>query len=188
MMQRKGLSFSHVGFYTTDLEKQARFYQDVLDFTETDRGELATPNGPVRLVFLSRDPDEHHQIVLASGRPADLGFNVINQLSLKADSLETLQEFHVRVRAAGVRELAPVTHGNALSVYFPDPEGNRIELYWDLPWYVSQPCRVEAPFDLPASELLSWAERHARTLAGFRPRSTWRREMMERMGIRESGT
>jgi catechol 2,3-dioxygenase-like lactoylglutathione lyase family enzyme len=185
MTQRKGLSFSHVGFYATDIDKQAAFYRDVLDFTETDRGLLPGPNGPIRLVFLSRDPDEHHQIVLASGRPADVGFNVINQISLKADSLETLQEFHLRVQAAEVRELIPVTHGNALSVYFRDPEGNRVELYWDLPWYVSQPCRVPAPFELPAPELLAWAEQHARVLPGFRPRSEWRREMAQRMGIAE---
>jgi len=183
MTQRKGLSFSHVGFHATDIEKQAAFYKEVLEFTETDRGLLPTPNGPVQLVFLSRDPDEHHQIVLASGRPADLGFNVINQISLKADSLETLQAFHRRVQAAGVQELLPVTHGNALSVYFRDPEGNRIELYWDLPWYVSQPCRVAAPFELPAPQLLAWAEQHARTLPGFRPRSAWRQEMALRMGI-----
>jgi catechol-2,3-dioxygenase len=187
MTQRKGLSFSHVGFYATDIEKQAAFYRNVLDFTETDRGLLHGPNGPVQLVFLSRDPDEHHQIVLASGRPEHVAFNVINQVSLKADSLETLREFYLRVKAAGLRELTPVTHGNALSIYFRDPEGNRIELYWDLPWYVSQPCRVEAPFELPAPELLAWAERHARALPGFRSRSEWRREMAQRMGVADSG-
>lgn len=134
-------------------------------------------------MFLSRDPDEHHQIVLVSGRPERIAFNVINQISLKADSLLTLQDFYVRVKAAGVAELIPVTHGNALSVYFRDPEGNRIELYWDLPWYVSQPCRVVAPFELPANQLLAWAEEHARSLPGFRPRSEWRREMAQRMGL-----
>jgi catechol-2,3-dioxygenase len=181
--QRPGLTFSHVGLYATDVDRQADFYKTVLDFTETDRGTLPTPSGPARLIFLSRDPDEHHQIVLVSGRPERVDFNVINQLSLKADSLPTLQAFHRRVRDAGVAELAPVTHGNALSVYFRDPEGNRVELYWDLPWYVSQPCRVAAPFDLPANELLAWAEAHARSLPGFKPRSEWRREMAQRMGI-----
>jgi catechol-2,3-dioxygenase len=183
MSQRSGLTLTHVGFHATDVEAQADFYKSVLDFTETDRGVLPGPSGPVSLVFLSRDPDEHHQIVLASGRPERIAFNVINQISLKADSLQTLIDFYQRVRTAGVAELIPVTHGNALSVYFRDPEGNRIELYWDLPWYVSQPCRVVAPFDLSAADLLAWAENHARALPGFRPRSQWRREMAERMGI-----
>ena len=50
-------------------------------------------------------------------------------------------------------EIAPITHGNALSVYFLDPEDNRFELYVDMPWYVSQPCRVVAPIELPVPEL-----------------------------------
>ena len=73
------LRFSHMGFYVRDIERMARFYKDVLCFTETDRGDL----GAVKLVFLSRDPSEHHQVVLASGRPADLAFSVINQISMR---------------------------------------------------------------------------------------------------------
>ena len=53
--------------------------------------------GPVQLVFLSRDPNEHHQIVLASGRPAEAQFNVINQISLRVPDLATLRELHGRV-------------------------------------------------------------------------------------------
>ena len=64
LRQRGSLVFSHMGFYVRDLERMARFYKDVLCFTETDRGDLGT----VQLVFLSRDPAEHHQIVLMSGR------------------------------------------------------------------------------------------------------------------------
>ncbi len=185
MSAQPGLTFSHFGFFATDLERQARFYTEVLGFTITDRGTLPGPAGPMELVFLSRDPDEHHQIVLISGRPAEISFNVINQISLKADSLATLQDFHVRLQHTEATEITPVTHGNALSVYFRDPEGNRVELYIDTPWYVSQPCRIPAPFELPADALMAWAEQHARTLEGFRPRSEWRREMARRMGVAE---
>ncbi len=181
--QRPGLKFSHVGVYATDVDRQADFYKHWLDFTETDRGSLEGPDGPLRLVFLSRDPEDHHQIVFVSGRPQALAFNTINQLSMKADSLATLQAFHSRLKDAPVTELAPVTHGNALSVYFRDPEGNRVELYVDTPWYVDQPSRVFAPFELPEAELMAWAEAHARGLPGFRPRSEWRREMALRMGV-----
>ena len=48
------------------------FYTRVLGFTVTDGGELETAEGSMTIVFLSRDPREHHQIVLASGRPADM--------------------------------------------------------------------------------------------------------------------
>ncbi len=183
MTMRQGLTFSHMGFYVKNIQAMADFYSGVLDFTITDRGQLQTPDGPVELVFTSRDPDHHHQLVLASGRPENVSFNVINQISLIADSLETLQAFHARLLKAPVTEIMPVTHGNALSIYFRDPEGNRIELYVDLPWYVSQPVRAPMPIELPAAELMAWAERHARSLPGFRPRSEWRAEMAQRMGI-----
>ncbi|MBN9410021.1 MAG: VOC family protein [Burkholderiales bacterium] len=183
MTKRKGLTFSHMGFYVHDLERMAGFYADVLDFTVTDRGHLPTPQGRVELVFLSRDPEHHHQIVLASGRPETLAFNVINQISLMADSLQTLQEFHTRLQQAPVSDIQPVTHGNAVSIYFRDPELNRIELYVDLPWYVSQPARVPLPIELPHDELMAWAEQHARTLPGFRPREDWQADMARRMGI-----
>ena len=62
MTRRPGLTFSHVGFHATDVDRQADFYKSVLDFTETDRGTLPGPNGPLRLVFLSRDPDEHRRM------------------------------------------------------------------------------------------------------------------------------
>jgi catechol-2,3-dioxygenase len=186
MQKRTGLSFSHIGIFVNDLQKMADFYSQVLDFTITDRGHLQGPNGPIELVFTSRDPDVHHQIVLVSGRPEHIDFNVVNQISMTADSVETLQAFHRRLQTADVSEVSPVTHGNALSVYFRDPEGNRIELYIDTPWYVSQPMRVAMPIELPADELLAWAERHARSLTGFRPRSEWRKEMVKRMGLEEA--
>ncbi len=71
---------------------------------------------PVDLLFLSRNPDEHHQIVLISGRPESLSFNVINQISLRVDSLATLKAMHARVAQEKTSEIAPVTHGNSLSI------------------------------------------------------------------------
>ena len=181
-MSRPGFSFSHFGMFVNDIAKLEDFYVRLLDFTVTDRGELSGPNGPMNLVFLSRDPDEHHQIVLLTGRPEALSFNPINQISMKADSLDTLCRMHRTLIDEGLPIVTPVTHGNAVSIYVPDPEGNRVELYFDLPWYVSQPMRV--PIDLTDEEtLMQRLEDHARSLPGFKPRSQWRAEMARLMGV-----
>jgi catechol-2,3-dioxygenase len=182
-MGRPGLVFSHLGIYVKDLARMEAFYTRLLDFTVTDRGRLDTPRGLVELVFLSRDPDEHHQIVLATGRPDAIGFNVINQISFKADSLATLRTMHRRLTDEGMPDIAPVTHGNALSVYAPDPEGNRLELYLDLPWYVTQPMRVPVDLTLDDNALMQRVEEHARGLPGFMPRAQWREGMARRMGL-----
>lgn len=182
-MTRPGLAFSHVGIFVRDVARMEDFYTRVLEFTVTDRGQLPGPAGPMDLVFLSRDPDEHHQIVLITGRPQETTFNVINQLSLKADSLATLKEMLRRVQAEQLPNITPVTHGNALSIYVPDPEGNRLELYLDLPWYVSQPLRVPVDLSPSDADIMVTAEAHARSLPGFRPRAQWRAEMARRMGL-----
>ena len=182
-MTRPGLTFSHVGFFVADVVVMEDFYARVLEFTVTDRGRLPGPHGPVDLVFLSRDPDEHHQIVLISGRPERLEFNVINQISLKADSLATLKRMHRRVANEKVSEITPVTHGNSLSIYVRDPEGNRLELYFELPWYVDQPMRVPVDLSRPDDEIMASAEEHARSSHGFMPRTQWRQEMARRMGL-----
>ena len=180
-MSVNSLVFSHFGIHVTDLDMMADFYKGLLGFIETDRGAINTPDGPRSLVFLSKDPDEHHQLVLMAGRPEHVPFNVVNQISFRTQSLEELLGHYQRLAEYRVSEITPVTHGNALSVYFRDPEGNRIELFFATPWYVTQPCRHAAPFDLPADELLVWAEKHARQLPGFESREAWRARMVDRL-------
>jgi len=175
------LAFSHMGIFVADVARMEDFYTRLLGFTVTDRGDLETPRGKVFLVFLSRDPKEHHQIVLASGRPGELGFNPINQISFRMADFAGLREMHRRLQAEGVAELSPVSHGNALSVYFRDPEGNRIELFIDTPWYVTPPLRVPMDMSLPDAELWAWAEAQARKLPGFRKVEHWRDEVARRM-------
>jgi catechol 2,3-dioxygenase-like lactoylglutathione lyase family enzyme len=178
------LSFSHLGLFVHDLERMARFYTRLLGFVVSDRGELDTPRGKVSLVFLTRDPREHHQIVLASGRPQDLPFNAINQISFRMHDLAGLREMHRALEEEpGVSEIAPVSHGNALSVYFRDPEGNRIELFVDTPWYVDQPVRIPMDMSLGDEALWQWAQNTARGLPGYRPVEQWRAELARRLSI-----
>jgi catechol-2,3-dioxygenase len=166
-----------MGMFVADAARMEDFYTRLLGFTVTDRGRL----GSADLVFLSREPREHHQIVLVSGRPERLPFNPINQISFRMAEFAGLREMHRRLVAEKVRELHPVSHGNALSVYFLDPEGNRIELFIDTPWYVSQPLRIPMDMSLSDAELWAWAEREARRQPGFKPVEQWRDEIARRM-------
>jgi catechol-2,3-dioxygenase len=181
LAQRNSLVFSHMGFYVRDLERMARFYQDVMCFFETDRGNLGT----VQLVFLSRDPNEHHQIVLATGRPTDLSFSINNQISLRVPDLATLREVHSRVSAdPDVTELVSATHGNAVSIYFRDPEGNRLEVFVDMPWYCEQPLREPIDLSQTDEQVMAAAEALARSRPKFRNRAEWIADMEQLMGYR----
>src|SRR5262245_15560678 len=174
-------SFSHMGIHVTDMARMEDFYTRVLGFAATDRGDLETPRGRVYLVFLSRDPSEHHQIVLASGRPEGLPFNPINQISFRMAEFAGLREMHRRLAAEKVRDLYPVSHGNALSVYFLDPEGNRIGLFADTPWHCQQPVRVPMDMNLDDRKLWAWAEAEARKQPDFMPIDEWRAQQARRM-------
>src|SRR5689334_10232051 len=91
---KPNLEFSHMGLSVRDIGRMERFYTEVLGFTVTDRGQA----GGMDLVFLSRDPLDHHQIVLATGRPERLPENTanpqfgpsINQISFKMGSIADL--------------------------------------------------------------------------------------------------
>lgn len=173
------VSFSHFGIYVTDLARMEDFYTRVLGLLVSDRGQL--PGGS-DLVFLSRDPDEHHQIVLATGRPPGVEFNVVNQISFKLPTLADLKAMHARARDEGTKQFRIVTHGNAWSVYFADPEGNRVEVFVDTPWHTPQP--VVEPFDIeaPVEVIERETEALCRNRPGFMSRAQWRAAQVTRMG------
>jgi catechol-2,3-dioxygenase len=168
---------THLGLFVRDMGAMVDFYTRVMGMLVTDVGELRGR----RLTFLSRDPREHHQLVLADGRGDDTT-PVLNQISFRIDSLADLRRFYRLLVEEGVQGLDPVTHGAAWSVYFPDPEGNRLELYTDTEWYVRQPLRE--PIDLTAEE----DEIRAATLAlvggdaTLKPLREWSAEMKARLG------
>lgn len=137
---------SHVGIYVTDSETMIRFYQDVLGLTVTDHGLSSSSKAPI--TFMSSNPGQHHQFVLVQGRAKDAP-STINQLSFKVSSLKELREVAGKATAHGMK-LRQTSHGNAWSVYFPDPEGNQVEIYLDTPWHVAQPHGD--PLDLSLSD------------------------------------
>ncbi len=177
----KPVSLSHVGIFAADVEKMVGFYSRFFGFLISDRGITSSGN---EIVFMTSDPGEHHQFVIASGRPKDVPFNVINQISFRVDSLATLRKLYGRLADEKIELVGrdgPLCHGNALSVYFHDPEGNRIELLIDTPWHVSQPCGM--PVDLSLSDEALWAslEARVRELPGFKPRAEWEQEMTRKL-------
>ena len=163
-------SLSHLGFYVRDLDAQADFYKRVFSLVETDRG-VSGAGDPI--VFLTGDSAEHHQLVLTAGLPADAERTWLNQVSFRVGSLRELQQFHDWLRRCGVTPAATVSHGNAWSIYFLDPEANNVEVYASSPWYVPQPFRVPIDLSRPADELFSETYESVREYAGFSPIEDW---------------
>jgi catechol 2,3-dioxygenase-like lactoylglutathione lyase family enzyme len=140
---------SHIGLFVTDMDRMRDFYTRLLGFKVMDAGELK--NG-LRLTFLSKDPKDHHQIVLVTGREKGTR-STVNQITFRVASIKEVRAMHDLVVANQVDGVDPVDHGNAWSVYFMDPEGNRIEFFCDTPWYTAQPHRVALDFSLSDKEI-----------------------------------
>lgn len=167
---------THFGIYVTDLERMVDFYTGVFDLTITDRGEGRTFK--MTLVFTSASPDHHHQFVLASGRPADAKFSTVMQISFLVPSIQHLRDIWKKAEARGASNIRGLNHGNALSIYFNDPEGNLVEVYIDTPFYVAQPHGD--PLDLSKSddEIMRETETICRADPTFKPLADWQSQFL----------
>jgi catechol-2,3-dioxygenase len=177
--------FSHMGLSVRNMESMEKFYTQVLGFTVTDRGAA----GGMDLVFLSRDPMDHHQIVLASGRPDVLPENTansqfgpsINQISFKMGAFDDLRDMHERLNSGGASSLFPANHGIAWSIYAHDPEGNNLEFFVDTEWYIKQPFLIPLDFAKTDAEIHSLTKELCESSEGYEPYVDWRSRVALRM-------
>ena len=133
MPQIAGLG--HVGIYAEDLMRMRDFYSRVMGLEIAD--EDLEQRG---MVFMSSDPvSEHHEFVLMKGRVTRDDAKVIQQISFKVHSIQDMREYRQRLLDDNITIERIVSHGNAFGMYFFDPEGNRIELYYKAGFPVPQP-------------------------------------------------
>jgi len=170
MTRPPNAQLSHIGFLVYDLEGMIAFYNRVLGLVVTDRGPYRMGG---EIVFMSATPKEHHQVVLVSGRNDTRHVSIVNQISFHVDTLEDLRTFYAMLVAEKVKEMAPRNHGNAWSVYFHDPEGNRLELYTPSPWYVAQPFGKDLDLTEPVQTIMARTEAMVRAEPTLTTREAW---------------
>jgi catechol-2,3-dioxygenase len=144
-----------VGLHVSDIHKMRDFYTRVVGLQVSE--DQADERG---MVFLTSDPEhEHHEVLLMAGRNTGSEARVLQQIAFRVPSLEDVQEYTERFEREGVPVEHIVTHGFAVGAYFFDPEGNRLEVYWDT--QVRGHKAFLKPIDVarPKSEVLSEAER-----------------------------
>src|SRR5689334_11900400 len=152
------LGLGHVGIYVYDLERMVAFYRDTLELRITKQ------NWRAGIVFLSADPERaDHEIALFRGRAEDADSRVINQISLRVESLDDLRVVYRRLIDARLKIDAVVNHVSALGCYYFDPEGNRSEVFWVTGrecWVpIVHPIDIERPDDAVLAEVDALWER-----------------------------
>lgn len=140
----------HVGIHCNDLQATKAFYRDVVGLTVTDE------DADVGMVFLSSQPElEHHELVLMRGRNAAPDTLMLQQISFRCNTLADVIEYYHRFKAEKVTFDMVVTHGNAVGIYFYDPEGNRCEVYWPTGLAARQPFLDVIDLEQPSEAILA---------------------------------
>lgn len=163
------LLLSHFELYVRDAPRMEAFYTRRLGFVVTDRGD-----GSEGLVFLSRSPQEHHQLVMNPRPSHGASTSPLDHIAFRVGSLRDVRSVYAALRDDPRAAPETVSHGNTWSVYFRDPEGNRLEVFADTPWHVAQPCRLPIDLSLDDERLHAQTELRIRDLPGFRPAADWK--------------
>ena len=150
-------TWSHAVLNIRDEKKILDFYTGALGFSVSDRGPLHPGENAPEIIFMSQDKDEHHQIAVVTSREDEAPSNSLNHLAFRVDTFDDVKTVKGKLEAADV-DILPLSHGNTLSLYFNDPEGNGLEVFWDTPWHVSQPEGVVWDTNLNEEQALAWVE------------------------------
>jgi catechol 2,3-dioxygenase len=119
----------HVNIYVRNAERSQKWYEDILGLHTYDLI-------PGRAAFMSANRDESHEVALMEvGQDAagpQQGQVGLNHMAWKMESLENLKEFYNRLKEKNV-PMRVTDHGISLGIYFQDPDGNGIEVYYESP-------------------------------------------------------
>ena len=127
----KPVKFAHVVYMTRRFDEMITWYRNVFE------AEVVHENPA--LAFLTYD-DEHHRFafanldVLKPGGTSrdDRGEIGVNHVAYTYGSVGDLLDTYKRLRQAGIQPYWPVHHGTTLSLYYADPDGNRMEFQVDV--------------------------------------------------------
>lgn len=117
----KPTRFAHFVLRVRDVNASVAWYETVLGMEIVHRAE--------KLAFLTYD-DEHHRLALAETPvAADLppGAPGLDHVAYTLASLGDLLSTYKRLQAKGILPVWPINHGLTTSLYYQDPDGNRVE-------------------------------------------------------------
>jgi catechol 2,3-dioxygenase len=126
MIQARKLG--HVVLKVRDAARSRDFYTRALGL------KIAHEDLERGAVFLSFGK-EHHDLALfqvASGEPPASTAPGMHHMAWQLGSFEELRAAYQELKAMGFTVESTAEHNVTRSVYFPDPDGNRVELYCDM--------------------------------------------------------
>ena len=130
MIQLKRLG--HVLLKVADVERSKAFYRDLLGFEVVEQdpahgGVFMSLGEHGHTLDLSPVDDPTTAQQLAQNR---LG---VHHFAFQVDSYEALKDAYFTLQDHGVEVVRTIDHVSQKSIYFRDPDGNLLEIYYELP-------------------------------------------------------
>jgi catechol 2,3-dioxygenase len=146
MMQLKEIG--HVLLRVLDLERSKKFYAEVLGFhvleEDPEHGGtfMALPGQSHAIdLFAVKDPE--------AARAQTPGVRGLGHIAFRVESEAALREAWASLREHGVEVTRAIDHVSQKSVYFLDPDGNTLEIYWEHPDALAMFARGRHDRDVP---------------------------------------
>ena len=115
----------HVVLYASDPEASAAWYCDLLGM------EIVTRFEGVSGVFLSFGTRDHDIALFKAPGDGAFGHTELQHVAFELDGgLDDLKRFHARLVERAVTIEAVLDHGISYGVYFRDPDGHRLEVFY----------------------------------------------------------
>jgi len=145
-----GIGIDHVNIKVRDLEASRRFYE-LVGFRQSGHRE--------GMLFFTLGGHHHHlglyQVAPDAPGAAKEAVGMLH-FCVNVEAEAELGALARKVEAAGYRVLTTVDHVVSKSVYLRDPDGNVLELAYNLPtaeWeHLENPLATDRPYSLPGEE------------------------------------
>src|ERR1700739_1059960 len=136
-MSKRPMYLQHVNIYVRNAERSKEWYEEML-------GLHTYEYLPGWAAFMSADTEQSHEVALMQvGEDAPLqkkGQDGLHHMALPLASPDDLKDFYHRIKAKGWPIEHISDHGISLGIYTRDPDGNGVEVFYEMP-------RAEWPVD-----------------------------------------
>ena len=122
----------HVLLRVLDLERSKKFYSDVLGFHVLEEdpehgGTFMALEGQSHAIDLFQVKD------LEAAERQTPGVRGLGHIAFRVESEGALKDAYTTLQAHGVEVTRAIDHVSQKSIYFQDPDGNTIEIYYERP-------------------------------------------------------